>query len=278
MTDVIIKTRFVPALVPIARRDDVQTGRADKAPTDATPRRGYDAPVAKGNGGAGRSKAAPTPRAAHLRACPFCRELFVDDETDVCPECGIAVRDLASLPPSPDAEALEAEEKRGRAPTVPQAEPLPWTHMGRGRGVMLACAVVGLVAFYLPWAVQTTPETFAYSGSAMAHVKPFFWSAFTAWLVLFPAVLSRRTLLKMVGARVALVFLSAIPGVQALTMLQLVQTSRVVKGIPFVFHWGPGLFVTLAASVVATIFAFRFGGRLDDVTTREGSSAGSVLH
>jgi hypothetical protein len=270
MSDEMIKTRFTPALVRVPT-DDIQKG----------PMR-YDAPVtkgAKGNGGAGRSKAAaPKQRPADLRACPFCRELFVDDETDVCPECGIAVRDLASLPASPEAQALEAEEKRGVVPTVPQAEPLPWSHLGRGRGVLMLCAIAGMVAFYLPWAVQTVPETFTYTGSAMAHVKPFFWSAFTAWLVLFPAAASRRTILKMVGARVALVFLSAIPGVQAAMMLQLVPTTRVVKGIPFEFHWGPGLFLTLAVSAVATIFAFRFGGKLEDVETRKETSAGHVLH
>lgn len=278
MNDVLVKTRFTPVLVRATPEDDVRSPGATAFGAQGPVR--YDAPVPKTNGGAGKSKPAPKPRAAHLRACPFCRELFVDDETDVCPECGIAVRDIASLPPSPDADALEAEEGASGlvAPTVPQAEPLAWSHMGRGRAALLLCALVGLAAFYLPWAIQTVPQTMRFTGSDMAHVKPFFWSAFTAWLVLFPAAASRRTILKMVGARVALVFLSAIPAMQVMMMLWQVPTQRTVKGFPFEFHWGPGLFLTLAASVIATFFAFRFGGRLDDVAVPKGSSTGRVLH
>jgi hypothetical protein len=269
MSDEMIKTRFTPMLVRTKPTDDVQSG----------PMR-YDAPVAKGNGGAGRSKAAPKkqPSAAHLRACPFCRELFVDDETEVCPECGIAVRDLASLPASPEAQALEAEEKHGAAPTVPQAEPLAWKHMGRGRGILAACALAGMAVFFMPWAKQTVPETIVFTGFLMAKLRPFYWAIFTAWLVLFPAVLSRRTVLKMVGARLAVIALSAIPGVQAALVLAKQSTHLVRNGVPFELQWMPGIFATLALSAVATIVAFRFGGRLDDVETRKETSAGHVLH
>ena len=260
-TDTMVKTRFTPMMLQ---------GTAH-AP-------GYDANVAKGNGSSGRSKPSPrskSGRGTGLRACPFCRELFTDDETDTCPECGLVVRDLAELPPSPDAEHLSAEE--GQHVAVPQAEPLPWKHLGRGRGLLLVCAAVGLVAFYLPWARQTSPETARWTGSEMAHVVKFYWSAFTAWLVLFPAVLSRRTIFKMVGARVAVVCLAAIPGVQALMMLRR-PTHVIVKGIPFDFNWGPGIYLTIATSVVATIVAFRFGGKLDDVRVTQGTSRGEVVH
>lgn len=291
MNDVLIKTRFTPALVAATPDDDVQSknvlARAGAIETTKTllaasrpptARVRYDARVAKTNGGTGKQKPAPKPRGAHLRACPFCRELFVDDETETCPECGLVVKDLADLPPSPDAEVLESEESRGRVVAkTPHTEPLPWTHMGRGRAVVLFCAVAGLITFYLPWAVQTVPHVVSYSARNMATIKPFYWSAFTAWLVLFPAALSRRTLLKMVGARVALVFLAAIPGLQALMMLQR-QTHVVSHGIDFEFHWTAAIYVTLALSAIASLFAARFGGRLDDVTVAKGSSAGQVLH
>jgi hypothetical protein len=266
-TDTMVKTRFTPMMLQ---------GTAH-AP-------GYDAKVAKGNGGngsGGRSKPAPRGKSVKsgkgtgLRACPFCRELFTDDETDTCPECGLVVRDLAELPPSPDAEHLQAEE--GHNVPIPQAEPLPWKHMGRGRGLLLACAVVGLVAFYLPWAIQTAPENAQWTGSQMAHVKSFYWSAFTAWLVLFPAVLSRRTILKMVGARVAVVCLAAMPALVC-AMLMRVPQHRESMGVVFEFHWGAGMYLTIVTSVVATLIGFRFGGKLDDVTVSKGTSRGEVVH
>lgn len=214
-----------------------------------------------------------------LRACPFCRELFVTGESDDCPECGIPVRDLAELPPSPEAERLLHEEAEGNPHlhTVPQAEPLPWKDMSRGRGPLLACAVLGLVAFYLPWAVQTMPENVTMNGAEMAHKVAFFWSAFTAWFVLFPAVFSRRTLLKMHGARPALIMLASLPAVWCGFLLSK-PTRLLVKGVPFEYHWGIGFWATFALSALATAIAFRFGGRLDDVRVTRGSSAGEVVH
>jgi len=214
-----------------------------------------------------------------LRACPFCRELFVTGESDECPECGIPVRDIADLPPSPDAERLMHEEAatRPHLHTVPQAEPLPIKDMSRGRGPLLACALLGLLAFYLPWAVQTMPETVSMSGADMAHKASFFWSSFTAWLVLFPAVASRRTILKMHGARPAIIMLASLPAVWCGFLLSK-PTHLTVKGVPFEYHWGPGFWATFALSAIATAVAFRFGGRLDDVRVSHGSSSGEVVH
>lgn len=226
-----------------------------------------------------KREAARGKAAEHLRACPFCRELFVQGEADVCPDCGIPLRDIASLPPSPDAEALIHEEAGARPleHTIPQAEMLPWTDMSRGRGILLLCSLAGLVSFYLPWAAQTLPETLTWKGVELAHKQSFFWSIFTAWLVLFPAVASRRTLLKMVGARIAIMTLSALPAIGCGFLLSR-PTKLIVKGVPFEYHWTYGFWATIAVSVVATMVAFRFGGRLDDVKVRHGSSAGEVLH
>lgn len=221
-------------------------------------------------------------KATGLRACPFCRELFTEDEGDTCPECGVSLRDHAELPPSPEAEALLHEEAGGKPleHTIPQAEMLPWGDMSRGRGILLACALGGLAAFWvLPWMHQTLPQAIDYPAPELArHMTRHFWATFTAWLVLFPAVLSRRTLLKMHGARPALMVLSALPALWCATLL--LKGTRVVDrmGIPHEWHWGVGFWATLALSIVATVVSFRFGGRLDDVKVRHGSSAGEVLH
>jgi hypothetical protein len=212
-----------------------------------------------------------------LRACPFCRELATDDDPDTCPECGIALRDLRSLPRSADADAVHEEDRAHALAPIPQAEPLPWTHVGRGRGVLLGIALLGLIAFHAPWAIQTLPESVSYSAAELARKQSFFWSAFAAWLVLVPAVASRRTLLRMVSARLPITFLSAMPGLWCAFLLT--RPTRVVRsGVPFEYHFGPGFWATLVLSVVATLVAIRFGGRLDDVEVRHGSSAGEVLH
>ncbi len=277
-----IKTRFTPALM--ARRDDVCTGRALPALPAGTVENRIELtgelvarekmpPMGTGNGKAGKAKPAPKPRGSGLRACPFCRELFTDDETDTCPECGLTVRDLAELPPSPDAEQLIHEEGHARAagPAIPQTEMMPWKDMSRGRGPLLLLSVAGIATFFfLPWARQTVPETNIFSAIDLTHRTPFFWSALAAWLVLFPSVLTRRTILKMVGARVAVVALSAVPAMLAITMLR-APTQFVVKGLHFAIEWSAGLYVTLALSVLSTIFALRFGGKLDDVTVAKGS-------
>jgi hypothetical protein len=99
----------------------------------------------------------------------------------------------------------------------------------------------------------------------------------TAWLVLFPSVASRRTILKMVGSKIAVLMLAAMPLIWCGFLLTR-PTRVIVKGLPFEYHWGPGFWATMAISLVATVVALRFGGRLDDITARSGSSAGEVLH
>jgi hypothetical protein len=217
--------------------------------------------------------------AEDLRACPFCRELFVHDEGDVCPECGIPVRDIAELPPSPEAERLIHEEADGKplVHTVPEAEPLAWRDMSRGRGPLLAIALLGIAAFYLPWAVQTMPHDVRYSGAEMARTARFFWCAFSAWLVLFPAVASRRTILKMIGGRPAITLLASMPAVWCLFLLNR-PTKLVRHGIVFEYHWGVGFWATLALSVAATLIAIRFGGRLEVRRAQQSPAASETAH
>jgi hypothetical protein len=78
------------------------------------------------------------------------------------------------------------------------------------------------------------------------------------------------------GARVAASFLAAVPGLTAALLLSRPQHGA--HGVPLHFTWGWGLFATLALSVVALGFAFFFGGRVDDIPLRRGTSAGQVVH
>lgn len=223
-----------------------------------------DAPARSGKGGYAPAPMAKTAtkRGTGLHACPFCRELFVDGEHDHCPECGVELRDLTELPLSAEAQALEHEEAHAAVATAPQAEPLPWGDMSRGRGALLLLGLAGFgVFFFAPFVSFTEPSNSVLTAFNMAKSAKIVWSLLVAWMILVPAVLSRRTLLQMWGSRVACAFLSAVPGIYSLIALTgSTSKATAVPGVFYRWHWGPGVYATIVISAVATYFALRFGG------------------
>jgi len=93
--------------------------------------------------------------------------------------------------------------------------------------------------------------------------------------VLVPTVLSRRTLAQMYGARVAAAFLAAIPGVEVI-VLKAFPPRTLYFTLGFEFTWA--FWATLALSIVAVFFAVRFGGRMEDVEVKRGTSTGQIVH
>jgi hypothetical protein len=205
-----------------------------------------------------------------LLACPFCREMFERGERDGCPVCGVSLVAFEKLPPSDDVLAEDG------LPRQPEWEALPATYTRRGRGALALLAVAGLAAFFLPWVHLTLPDIVSYSGFGLARRLGWVWGAGVAWFVLVPTVLSRRSIMKMRGARVAASFLAAVPGLTAAILLA--RPPHGSHGVPLQFTWESGLYATLALSLVALSFALRFGGRVDDIPVRRGSSAGQVVH
>jgi hypothetical protein len=205
-----------------------------------------------------------------LLACPFCRELFQPGERSTCPVCAVKLVAFEKLPTSDDALHEDG------LPRQPEWEPLPVTYLGRGRAALAALAVAGLVAFFSPWVHVTMPDIVTYSGFALARRLGWAWGAGVGWFVLLPTVLSRRTIMHMRGARVAASFLSAVPGIT--TAILLARPPHGSHGVPlrFAFEWG--LYATLALSAVAVGFALVFGGRIEDIALRRGTSAGQVVH
>jgi hypothetical protein len=204
-----------------------------------------------------------------LLACPFCREMFAPGERDVCPVCGVplvAARDLR-----PSRAAAEDED----APE-PEWEPLPVTEVRRGRGALALLSILGLAAFFAPWVHLTMPEVVDYSGFDIARRLGWAWAVGVAWFVLLPVVVSRRSIMQMRGARVAAAFLAAIPGVAA--ALLLARPPHGAHGVPLRFAFAWGLHGTLALSAIAVVVAVGFGGRLDDIRLRRGTSAGQTVH
>jgi hypothetical protein len=209
-------------------------------------------------------------RHVSLLACPFCREMFPRKEQGPCPVCGVPLVALEKLPPSHEALSEDG------IPPEPEWEPLPVTFWRRGRGALALLAAAGLVAFFAPWVRETMPDIVTYSGFALARRLGWAWGAAVGWFVLLPVVLSRRSVMKMRGARVAASFLSAVPGLTAALLLARPPHGSHAVPLRFAFAWG--LYGTLGLSLLALGFALFFGGRVDDIAVGRGTSAGQVVH
>ncbi len=195
--------------------------------------------------------------------------MFDETEATACPVCGMSLAPLAHLPPSHDAIAED------EFPNSPAEEPLPASYMGRGKGVIGLLALAGLFFFFLPWIHVFLPDRFDMSGFDLAKKLGWSWGAAVAWAVLLPTVLSRRSIVKMRGARVAAVTLSAVPAMTVIIFLLKPPHSSLV---PIHIDYAPSIWVTLALSIATTIVSFRLGGRIDDIPIRRGTSAGETLH
>jgi hypothetical protein len=196
--------------------------------------------------------------------------MFSDDEHDKCPVCGVPLVAQSSLPLSDDALSEDG------LPRQPEWDLLPVTYAGRGRAALTVLAVLGLVAFFLPWVHLTMPDIVSYSGFTLARRLGWAWGAGVGWFVLVPTVVTRRTIMHMRGARVAVSFLAAVPGTTAAILLGRSQQGSHL--VPLHFTWGIGIYATLVLSVVAVGFALFFGGRVDDIKVRRGTSAGQMVH
>lgn len=206
-----------------------------------------------------------------LLACPFCREMFEEGESKTCPVCGMALTPFEKLPPSHDAHAED-----GFVPAMPETELLPMTYLGRGKGPLVAVALLGLPLFFLPWIHLRIPYAEELSAFDLSrHRLGWLWAVAVAWTVLVPTVLSRRSIVQMRGARVAAAFLAAIPAVSAAILL-----LRPPHGQLFTvqFSYGWPLYGTLALSLVGLGLALRLGGPVDDIRVTRGSSKGQTLH
>jgi hypothetical protein len=201
----------------------------------------------------------PYPMAA-LQACPFCRKLFTEDEARSCPDCDVALVGMNQLPPSLD--ALEDEAEQGQV-TFPEDRLLPSTYMGRGRGALIALSIAGLFAFFLPWVELTKPESAVYSAFDLARGRAgWLWGGATAWLVMIPLVLTRRTIARMRGVRLVTIMFAAMTFTEVL-MLWLIPPRRGMT--PLDLHFRYGLFLSGTISLAAVAVAARFGGSLDNL-------------
>jgi hypothetical protein len=210
----------------------------------------------------------PVASMSDLVACPFCREMFEAGEARTCPECGLALEDAARLPRAHD----EDEE-----PVPPHMETLPWAYLGRWRGALVLLSVLGLVAFFLPWVHESAPELRDLSGFAFAQRLSWMWAPGIAWFVMLPLVITRRSIHAMRGARFAVGLLALIVITTVAVRVARVPESTRIR--PVRFEWAYGIYATLALGLAALVASSRFGGRVDDVPSREHRRRGDeTLH
>ncbi len=206
-----------------------------------------------------------------LIACPFCRQLFQPNEARICPDCGLGLQDLARLPPSYDAKVEYPEE-----PIPPHMETLPWTYAGRNRALLIALSIVGFACFFTPWIRETAPELRELTGFGLAQLRGYFWAPAVAYFVMLPLVLSRRSIYKMRGARVAVAFLAAIVLTTVGIRLGFTPKSSALR--PSHWEWAWGLYAMAGTAVAALIAAVGFGGKLDDLPTAKPRAGNETLH
>ncbi len=207
-----------------------------------------------------------------LYACPFCRELFEQDEVEKCPACDIAVVPLDTLGPSHEAEALEPEP-----PVAPEYEVLAWTYLGRNRGLLMLISAGGAAAFFAPWLHQGEPYPGVLSGFEFARALGWLWAAGIAWFIMFALVASRRTIYHMRGSRLAVIILAAMVFVTVVARLVLTPKSGVSASL-LCYVGGWWLYAAGALAIAAIIVAIRFGGSLADMPTQQPRQGDETLH
>jgi hypothetical protein len=216
---------------------------------------------------------------SRLLACPFCRQLYREEEAlQNCPECGLPLRPFEKLPPSLEAQSHEY--------VPPEERRLPFGYRSRGRAALVLLSAAGLGAFFTPWVRTVIPDTVTYTGFDLARGNAgWLWAGAVGWFVLLPLVVTRRTVSQMRGVRIVSTLFAAM----TLVDISLLFVLRASSGrVPVVFSWSWGLYVSAALSAAGALVAARFGGRLDDLpamtwTDSAGerqveSSAGETLH
>jgi len=194
-----------------------------------------------------------------LVACPFCRELFDRAEAEQCPECGIPLEPLHRLPPSrEDVEREAAQWERAR----PEDQPIPLTDLRRGRGALLAVALVSLLVFALaPWVAFTAPHQQIRTGFSLASGPlGFLWGGAVAWLVSIALASSRRTIVQMRGVRAILMAFAAMTASEIAVLLAMSPSGS--RHVYIAYEWAWGAYAALGLSLLGVVIAARFGGAL----------------
>jgi len=178
--------------------------------------------------------------------------MFEPGEAKACPACGLGLRRIDDLPET-NVIGDEVDPELS-----PDEQTLPWSYFARGRGPLIVLSVLGIAAFFLPWVHEVAPERRALSGPEIARHLGWMWAPLVSYMVMLPMVLSRRTVFRMRGARVAVAFLGAMSLMTAAVRVLFPPARNALD--PHLLEWGVGLYATGAISIAAIIVGVRFGG------------------
>jgi hypothetical protein len=202
-----------------------------------------------------------------LLGCPFCRDLYSDDEAERCPVCGVDLKPIADLPPSWEAR----EEEAAAWEAIPAVDrTLPVMFAGRGRGLLLVIAVLGLATFFAPWIIMTKPDDLVISGYQLARARAgWFWGGAVAWFILIPLVATRRTVFRMRGVRIIAAMFASMTLIEIVTLVA--NPPQGHRYLPLEYGWGWGLYASALVSAAGVAVAARFGGGLDNFRDLRGA-------
>lgn len=196
-----------------------------------------------------------------LLSCPFCRELFTEEEGPACPECELPLVPLHALPLSMDGQAEVAEARGSVDP--PEDQRLPAWYLGRGRGMSALLGATGLGLFFAPWVELARPNSVTLSGHDLATTNaPWLFGGAIGFFLLIPLVLSRRSVAEMVGVRVISAFFPLLTLGEAAMLLLNPPSSHSYFSSGLEYCWG--LYLSGAVAAVAVFVGARLGGSLKD--------------
>ncbi len=186
---------------------------------------------------------------ASPRACPFCRIYVADASVARCETCDVELVPVRKLGPSPEEllawEALPLEER-----------PIPLSPTSHGRAPLVAAALVGIVAYLLPWLEVRAADVWNMHGSDFGRRLHWPHAALAAWIVIVPTAITRRTLGRLLAARPVLATLASVPLLTLAVLHARPPTHRVLR---VETTWLAASWVELAASLVALAAALRLG-------------------
>lgn len=196
-----------------------------------------------------------------LLSCPFCRELFTEEEGPACPDCELPLVPLHALPLSLEGRAEVAAASTTVDP--PEDQRLPVWYLGRGRGLGAVLGAAGLGLFFAPWVELERPDSVTLSAHDLATTNaPWLWGGAIGFFLLIPLILSRRSVTEMVGVRVISAFFPLLTlGEAAMLLLNPPNTHRYFSS-GLEYSWG--LYLSGIVAAAAVLVGARLGGSLKD--------------
>ncbi len=215
-----------------------------------------------------------------LLSCPFCRELFAQDEGPKCPDCDLPLVPLHQLPLSLEGQA---EAATGQV-DPPEDQNLPLHYFRRGRGSLPLVALLGMALFTMPWVSLMRPDEIMLSGFDLAVSNaPWLWGGAVGWFLLIPLVLSRRTLNQMYGIRIICTLFALMTAGETTLMLLRPPTEHQYFATGLEYCWG--IYASLFVSLIGAFVSVRLGGSMDDlrdlpvdVPTEQARRPGEAVH